>query len=785
MAQTRIRPRNTEQLEALAKRVWRCIQEERVNHALKALELALSFDLGSRDAFRFRALQAELYLVSRKFTGLSDVIQTLRGLAVSADEHAFIAMIEAQSAVLAGKTQKAVHSLAPVIRRFDVYDERRARAFRIFGLACYRRGHYTWARAFLRRAEAFYRLNRQVPELIYCLNSISLVARSEGNIGLALANLEEAARLLPGKGMNRSRMRLLVNRGICLLKMGRLSEARSLFQMARSMASEVAEPVYVTAICNNLGHVYRLEGNHAVAREFHEQALALARSCNSHRQVCVSLEFLGETCADEGGLVQALTLLNEAHEHTKRLAGHGDVMMEILRRRGEVHVMLGNTKAGADDLERAIQLCGSRGEKRESLLARRAYWFLKAADVQDLSTRMHAILEDLEQLEDRFEYARTVYLILKDGRLDPEGLPWLGDATVAATHYFTALGSKIWKSRLQEVSGPRRRITGLRGGENSLQEHRVASRSPRFAAALDAVRVAARSPLPALIVGETGVGKEVIAQLLHRASPRAAGTLTAINCGALPENLVESELFGYAQGAYTGAAKEKPGLFEAAHNGTVLLDEVGDLPPLAQVKLLRFLDTGEVRRVGELRTRRCDVRVLASTNRDLDVLVRERRFRVDLLFRLAAFRIVVPPLRERAEDILDLACVFLREAAQSGSPPTVSAELEGWMLGYEWPGNVRELRNLCGYLHARSWGRDVIQLSDLPPEHQRALATNAESELSPFERDLIEFERARLVKALKESRGNISVAARLLGMGRNTVSQRMRKFGLQRSAFEV
>ena len=655
---------------------------------------------------------------------------------------------------------------------------------RVVGVACYRTGHYHWSKQYFQEAAAFYRLHDGAPGLVHCLNSLSLVMRSEGHLILALSYLDEAMRYLPHRGFSKTRIRLMINRGICLLKLGRFAEARSMFMEAKARASVGADSVYQVMVLNNLGHTYRLQGNCDIAREFHRQALDLARQAGSDRQVGLSLEFLGEAYVEEGDGQQALVHLNEAHTIARHVAAHGDIMMEVLRRRGEAKVLLGNTKAAAEDLERAIQLCGSRGEKREAVLARRAYWFLKAMDAQDLAAHMQAILEELAQLDDRFEYARTVYLILKDGRLDPERLQWLGDATVAATHYFTALGSRTWKVRLQEVSGPRRRISRMNGVADPLQEHRIATRSPQFEAALDAVRVAARSSLPALIMGETGVGKEVIAQLLHRSSPRAAAALTAINCGALPESLVESELFGYAQGAYTGAAKEKPGLFEAAHNGTVLLDEVGDLPPLAQVKLLRFLDTGEVRRVGELRTRRYDVRVLASTNRDLGALVQAGTFRADLLFRLAAFRIVVPPLRERPEDTLDLARVFLREAAQDGAPPTLSAELEAWLLGYEWPGNVRELRNLCGYLHARSWGRNVIQISDLPSEHQRALTPIAEGARSPFERDLLEFERARLVKALKESKGNISGAAKLLGMSRNTVSKRMRKLGLRRSVFE-
>jgi len=457
-------------------------------------------------------------------------------------------------------------------------------------------------------------------------------------------------------------------------------------------------------------------------------------------------------------------------------------MMEILRRRGEVHAMRNDMGAAVLDLQRAIELCGSRGEKREAVLARRAYWLVASLDVEGLATRMREILRDLDQLADRFEYARTVYLILKDARLDAEKLPWLVDAVVAATHYFTVLGSKVWKVRLQDVSGHQRRINRIRAEQDPVQGYYVASRSPAFGATLEAVRVAARSRFPALIVGETGAGKEIVAQLLHQTSERAGFPLIAINCGALPEALVESELFGYVAGAFTGATREKPGLFEAAHKGTVLLDEIGDLPLMAQVKVLRFLDTGEVRRVGEVRSRRCDVRVVASTNRSLDTLVQEGRFRSDLLFRLQAFRIQMPSLRERPEDVLDLARVFLREAAQGGDVPSLSPDLEGWMLGYAWPGNVRELRNLCGYMHAQAWGRAEILVTDLPPEYR---SRSSGSPVSPFERDLVEFERTRIAKALKESRGSISGAARLLGMSRNTVSQRMRKFGLAKDTFEI
>ena len=231
-----------------------------------------------------------------------------------------------------------------------------------------------------------------------------------------------------------------------------------------------------------------------------------------------------------------------------------------------------------------------------------------------------------------------------------------------------------------------------------------------------AIERAARAPFPVLIEGESGSGKELIARALHRGGTRRDRGFCTLNCAALPDDLVESELFGHARGAFTGAVAERAGVFEEAHGGTLFLDEVGELSPRAQAKLLRVIQEGELRRVGENVSRRVDVRIVAATNRDLRAEVAAARFRLDLLYRLDVVRIVVPPVRERREDIATLAEHFWRDAtARIGSRATLAAATVAALARYDWPGNVRELQNVLAALAVRSARRGVVPPAALPP----------------------------------------------------------------------
>ena len=277
-----------------------------------------------------------------------------------------------------------------------------------------------------------------------------------------------------------------------------------------------------------------------------------------------------------------------------------------------------------------------------------------------------------------------------------------------------------------------------------------------------------------LIVGESGVGKERLARFIHEASPRSAGPFIPVNCGAVPDALVESELFGHARGAFTGALNERPGLFEAAHGGTLLLDEVGEVPLPMQVKLLRVLQDHEIRRVGENRQRRVNVRVIAATNRNLAEDVADRRFRRDLYYRLRVVEIVVPPLRERPEDLRGLAQMLLvRICSQMGrSITSYTPDALDQILRYPWPGNVRELENAVERACALATG-DVIDVDDLPEEvrHHQTLVITSEQV-----RPLRDVEREYILAVLDRNQGSKTVTAQQLRIGLATLRRKLKSY---------
>jgi DNA-binding NtrC family response regulator len=277
-----------------------------------------------------------------------------------------------------------------------------------------------------------------------------------------------------------------------------------------------------------------------------------------------------------------------------------------------------------------------------------------------------------------------------------------------------------------------------------------------------------------LITGENGVGKERLARLVHDDSPRAGGAFVAINCGAVPENLLESELFGHGKGAFTGASQDRPGLFEAANGGTLLLDEVGEVPPAMQVKLLRVLQEREVRRVGENKTRKIDVRVIAATNRDLVSEVKAERFRQDLYYRLRVVELRVPPLRERREDILGLARVFLADvAARVGKKVTgFTPRAANQLVRYSWPGNVRELQNAVERAVVLSL-TSRIDVEDLPEEIGLAVpASYFPGDVRPLE----EVERDYILAVVRANDGNRAHAAEQLKIGTATLYRKLKQY---------
>ncbi len=330
---------------------------------------------------------------------------------------------------------------------------------------------------------------------------------------------------------------------------------------------------------------------------------------------------------------------------------------------------------------------------------------------------------------------------------------------------------------------------------SSTEYGELVGHSPAMQKIYEVLPVIAYTDSSVLTTGETGTGKDLLAAVIHRMSSRSRGPFIKVNCGALPENLLESELFGHVKGAFTGAVRDKPGRFQLAENGTIYLTEIGDLQLSLQVKLLSFLDDREIIPVGGTRSIKTDVRIIAATNRDLEAMVRQGTFREDLLYRLKVVRIDLPPLRERGDDMRLLIEHFLNRGAEQ-----LGKEIEGFsgealsmLMSYPYPGNVRELRNIVEYAVS------ICPSGEIKPEHlpeylfsyqgdeseREVVVPRGKTGESPLAKEAAQsgldwdrMERRMIAEALLQTHGNRSQAAELLGWGRSTLWRKMKKHGL-------
>ena len=309
---------------------------------------------------------------------------------------------------------------------------------------------------------------------------------------------------------------------------------------------------------------------------------------------------------------------------------------------------------------------------------------------------------------------------------------------------------------------------------NTVTFGNIVGKSPALAHVISQASKVAATDVAVLINGETGTGKELFAQAIHNASHRSAGAFLALNCSAFSRELLESELFGYKEGAFTGAVKDKRGLLEEANHGTVFLDEIGEMALELQSKLLRVLETGEFVKVGDTKTTRVDVRIISATNRNLKEEIANGRFREDLYFRLSVFRIELPPLRQRREDILLLAQHFAeRFSKQIGCPvPALSPDAKNLFLSYPWPGNVREMMNTME--HALIVCDSEVTREDLPID----MLSDESSTQADDSLDLKSVERNHIIKVLHHTHGNKTETARLLKIGLTTLYRKIEEYGI-------
>jgi len=332
---------------------------------------------------------------------------------------------------------------------------------------------------------------------------------------------------------------------------------------------------------------------------------------------------------------------------------------------------------------------------------------------------------------------------------------------------FEAVGRTLKKlERRRKVDAPEQK--------EQIQYQGLIGRSAAMQKVFNTISKAARTSATVLIVGESGTGKELVARAIHYISERSTSAFIPINSGGIPDGLLESELFGYVKGAFTGAVETRAGFFQVADGGTIFLDEIGEIPPSMQVKLLRILQDGEVCMVGDTRTRKVDVRIIAATNKDLMGLIKKGSFREDLFFRLNVINIHIPPLREREDDILLLTDHFLEKFAREASRPrpAFSQRALGVLQKYHWPGNVRELGNVIQRLVVMS-DDQTLDAPDLP-EYMRFSAMTG----SGLNRSLTEMETGYIRRVLENVGGNKSKAAKILEIDRKTLREKMKRYGI-------
>ena len=440
---------------------------------------------------------------------------------------------------------------------------------------------------------------------------------------------------------------------------------------------------------------------------------------------------------DEPGLRQTVSRILGAEGHTVGTASEGEEALN---------------KLSTDDVD--LVLCDLRMPKMDGLEFIERY----------TSGGGHALVIAMSAYGD----SDTAIAAMQKGAYDYVQKPFRAEEVVLAVR--KAAEREKLRAKVEELED---QLSTIRGADE------IIGHSASIKAALDMAHKVARHPSTVLITGESGTGKELIARLVHKSSPRADKAFVAINCGAIPEALLESELFGHVKGSFTSADRDKIGLFEEASGGTLFLDEIGELPATLQVKLLRALQEGEVRRVGATTSQRIDARVVAATNRDLGADVASGRFRGDLYYRVNVVTIRLPPLRERAQDVPELALHFLRLynarlalKVESISPPALRT-----LMDYSWPGNVRELENVIERALVLSAGSTIERehLSDII-----TLPSAAVPDVDDFsvKRQTEALERTLIKRALDRTNGNRTRAAQLLDLSHRALLYKIRDYDL-------
>ena len=521
------------------------------------------------------------------------------------------------------------------------------------------------------------------------------------------------------------------------------------------------------------------------------------------RPELLRLEYLGDIELEQGHAESALKRYDEVLPHALALIPRGDVVAELRRRRAECYLLLNRPQEAYEEAKSALELCLELGDRYEEAATYRTIALAAAALGKHDEAKKHFVhgFAMYDDIETPYEWGK-LWMSYGDWLAGPhagsyESLSGAAEAYRAACDHFEHMGAELKLSQararaamleqrmrdegltepvVSEKPRPRRRPSLDRELQRRVQwahdTFALVTRHRPLLDMLEQIATVAVSDIPVLVLGESGTGKELIARGVHSLSGRT-GSLVEVNCSAVPATMMEAEFFGSIHGSYTGSTRDRVGLFEEAHEGSVFMDEIGDMPVDLQSKLLRFLETGEVRRIGANTGRRVDARLIAATNRDATRLQTGESFRQDLYYRLAHAVFTLPPLRSRGDDAAMLVDHFLDVFTQEARKRvTLSSAARERLVGYSWPGNVRQLRALMQRLVVQTPEGRVITPRDIPLTEVADAPRN-------FVEEMEGQEKVRIVEALEKSRFVKADAARMLRMSRTTLLGKMKRYGIQ------
>lgn len=572
----------------------------------------------------------------------------------------------------------------------------------------------------------------------------------------------------------------LVQYVIGLYRTGRFNEALKASQTLVEVSRLLTSPKWELHSELAAARIHLLRGDALRAQAHLDAATEHAKGTAIRRMQGVFHEYRAQLSLLSGNAEESLQLLAEAQNVLEDSKTTSYELAELNLRRAEAFLALGKYHDVISECEVALERLERVGEGLERGHVLRVMALAKhslgrpteAAELFEWAER------ELRHVGDIFELGKLLVDKAELSQGDAEAR--VADAA-EAVNLLQRVGVEKEIGRARDVLSLTqtvlRRQNSIRIHHEDHDDHRIIAESESTQALLADAKVCGRSGAPALITGETGVGKEIFARYIHDHSERAKKAFVAVNCAAVPETLFEREFFGHSKGAFTGADSDREGLLEAADGGTLFLDEIGELPLPMQSKLLRVLQDGSFRRVGETREREVDLRIIAATNRSLEEQVKLKTFREDLYYRIAWFEFEIPPLRERPEDLSALARFFLAHQSRR-MEMTYWIDKFAWaaLRRYAWPGNIRELESTIGAGCARAGADGCIQVEHLPPRvaKEQPLREQPDSDLN-LAVALEKKERELIMEALQRTGHQRTAAARLLGIGRNTLYDKMKR----------